>query len=111
MEEEQQRAVGRKRTGRVVTTIVATAPGTIRDRLGSGRYVVLFGRPPHAPVRLKSCRFLVKLYNTDDQDIVESLMQEQPYRHYLGYFTRDISTDDLRDEINATVWSRYKVTL
>lgn len=111
MEEKQQGAVGSKRGRCVVRQFPATVPSKAREYLGAGRHIVLFGKPKGVRRALNTPRFTIKLYDTEDAEIVETLMEEQPYRHYLGYFTKAISTDDLREEVNDLIWSRYKVAL
>lgn len=77
----------------------------IREAIGKGGHVVLQGRPKDA--RRKDSRFKLRVYYDKSQDITESVMHEQPYRHYLGFYTKDVDPDDLREDIADMIVHKY----
>ena len=91
----------------MVKIFSATQPSVIRKHLNTPKHLVLFGRPHD--VRKHQPRFRVKVYDTTSNDIIESIGQEQPYRHYLGVYTKAITTDELREDIEATILEKYGV--
>jgi len=90
-----------------IKTFNITQLSRIRESLASGRHLVLQGRPRDA--RRHADRFRVKVYDSRSEDIIESISEEQRYRHYLGFYTNKIGLDELREDIESVLLEKHGV--
>jgi len=68
--------------------------------LAAPKHVVLYGRS-------RGERLTVKLFDDRSRDVSETIMDEQPYRHYVGFYNGNVTTDELRDDIESVICEKY----
>jgi hypothetical protein len=55
--------------------------------------------------------FAVRIYNSRNVDIAESVMDERPYWHFLGCYTGDVAEADLAEDIASMIAVKYRVAV
>ena len=53
--------------------------------------------------------FAVRIYNSRNVDIAESVMDERPYWHFLGCYTGEVEESDLAEDIASMIAVKYRV--